>query len=522
MKNPQLKKAFAEDEYTPEMIMELAKCKRDPVYFMRNYVKIQHPTRGTVDFDLYEYQERFIRHMHDNRFTITLQPRQMGKTLTVAMYLLWFACFNDDVTVLIASKNQSHALEIASRVRFAYEELPNWIKPGLKYYNRHNIEMDNGSRIVSEATTDKTGRGLSITKLYLDELAFISPRIQEALWASLAPTLSTGGSAIISSTPNGDTELFAQLWRTAMAGTQDASGTNFVPFQVHWREHPDRGDDYWQTMINMLGELKTRQEVACEFLSSDALLISSLVLQKFRFKKPVYEDLGFKFWKRPEELGGFGKTYLISLDPATGSGKDFSVIEVFEFPSLEQVAEWRSNEIKIPLLYAKLKWIINKLSEVVPGHRGRAEVLWTFERNGIGESIATLYMNDEKQPEYAELYSDSDSRYGVYTTGITKLKSCMQLKQLVEKIYHGLNINSETLLYELKNFVSRGNSYEAKAGSTDDCVMATIGVVRLLKRLSEYNEDAFKTVNEYVDADESASTVSDDPFGDEPIPFTVI
>lgn len=260
----------------------------------------------------------------------------------------------------------------------------------------------------------------------------------------------------------------------------------------------------------------------CEFLSSDALLISSLILQKFRFKKPVYEDLGFKFWKRPEELGGFGKTYLISLDPATGSGKDFSVIEVFEFPSLEQVAEWRSNEIKIPLLYAKLKWIINKLSEVVPGHRGRAEVLWTFERNGIGESIATLYMNDEKQPEYAELYSDSDSRYGVYTTGITKLKSCMQLKQLVEKIYHGLNINSETLLYELKNFVSRGNSYEAKAGSTDDCVMATIGVVRLLKRLSEYNEDAFKTVNEYVDADESASTVSDDPFGDEPVPFTVI
>jgi hypothetical protein len=181
------------------------------------------------------------------------------------MYLLWFACFNDDVTVLIASKNQSHALEIASRVRFAYEELPNWIKPGLKYYNRHNIEMDNGSRIVSEATTEKTGRGLSITKLYLDELAFISPRIQEALWASLAPTLSTGGSAIISSTPNGDTELFAQLWRTAMSGVEDKAGTNFVPFQVHWREHPDRGDDYWQTMINMLGELKTRQEVGCHF-----------------------------------------------------------------------------------------------------------------------------------------------------------------------------------------------------------------------------------------------------------------
>lgn len=247
------------------MIAELIKCRKDPVYFMRHYIKIQHPTRGTVSFDLFPYQERFVQHMHENRFVITLQPRQCGKTLTVAMYLLWFAMFNDDMTVLIASKNQSHALEIAARVRFAYEELPNWLKCGLKYYNRHNIEFDNGSRVISEATTEKTGRGLSISKMYLDELAFINPRIQELLWASLAPTLSTGGSAIISSTPNGDTELFAQLWRRAMSGTEDKAGTNFVPFQVHWREHPERGDDYWETMVNMLGPLKTRQEVGCSY-----------------------------------------------------------------------------------------------------------------------------------------------------------------------------------------------------------------------------------------------------------------
>lgn len=267
MKNPQLKRAYATDEYTPEMVMELQRCMKDPIYFMKNYIKIQHPTRGTIPFEMYEYQERFVKHMHENRFSITLQPRQCGKTLTVAMYLLWYATFTDDVTVLIASKNQSHALEIAARVRFAYEELPNWIKAGLKYYNRHNIEMDNGSRIVSEATTEKTGRGLSISKLYLDELAFINPRIQELLWASLAPTLSTGGSAIISSTPNGDTELFAQLWRNAMSGAAGDTngGTRFAPFSVHWREHPERDDSYWQTMINMLGELKTRQEVGCLF-----------------------------------------------------------------------------------------------------------------------------------------------------------------------------------------------------------------------------------------------------------------
>jgi len=433
------------------------------------------------------------------------------------MYLLWFSCFTDDVTVLIASKNQSHALEIAARVRFAYEELPNWLKPGLKYFNRHNVELDNGSRIVSEATTEKTGRGLSISKLYLDELAFISPRIQELMWASLAPTLSTGGSAIISSTPNGDTELFAQLWRRAMSGLQDELGTNFVPFQVNWREHPERDDRYWDTMVNMLGLLKTRQEVGVEFLSSDAMLISSMKLQQIAGKMVHHEDMGFKFWVSEEELGGAGKTYLVSIDPATGNGKDFSVIEIFDFPRLQQIAEWRSNEINIPLLYAKVKWILNKLSAVV--NRGRAEVLWTFERNGIGEAMSALYFNDENQPEHPELYCDVPGKLGVYTTGKTKIQACLQTKGLIEKTKNGFDLASETLIFELKNYVAKGGSYEAKSGATDDCVSALLGIARLIKRLSEYNDDAFKQVNEYVNPE---AEDTEDSWGGEPVPFVIV
>lgn len=512
MKNPQLKRAFATDEYTPHMIMELTKCKRDPVYFISNYVKVQHPTKGTIPFNLFDYQERFVRHMQDNRFTITLQPRQCGKTLTAAMYLLWYAMFTDDATVLIASKNQSHALEIASRVRFAYEELPSWIKCGLKYYNRHNIEFDNGSRIISEATTEKTGRGLSISKIYLDELAFINPRIQQALWSSLTPTLSTGGSAIISSTPNGDTELFASLWRGANTNGDGLPGVNgYAPFRVNWREHPERDESYWDTMVAQLGLLQTRQEVGCEFLTSDAVLINSLKLIQLVSKPVHHMDMGFKFWKPEEDLGGNGKTYLVSVDPATGSGKDFSVIEVFDFPQLTQVAEWRSNEINIPLLYAKVKWVLNMLTTAKG--RGRADVVWTFERNGIGEAMCALYLNDEKQPEYAELYSDQQGKYGVYTSGKTKITSCIQLKGLVEKVAGGFTLNSEMLLEELKNFIAKGDTYEAKSGSTDDCVMAVVGITRLLKRLAEYNEVAFKHVNEYVNPDEN------DMWGDEPVPF---
>lgn len=516
MKNPQLKKAYATDEYTPHMISELAKCKRDPVYFISNYIKLQHPVKGTIPFSLFEYQERFIRHMHENRFCITLQPRQHGKTLSVAMYLLWYAMFNEDALLLIASKNQGHALEIASRIRFAYETLPNWIKCGLKYYNRHNIEFDNGSRIYSEATTVNTGRGLAITKIYLDELAFINPRIQKELWSSLTPTLSTGGSAIVSSTPNGDTELFASLWRGANTAGDGKPGVNgYAPFRVYWQEHPERGPEYWDQMVSQLGLLQCRQEVGGEFLSSDALLINSLKLIQLTHSMVHHEDMGFKFWVDEDQIGGQGKTYLVGIDPATGNGKDFSVMEVFNFPQLEQVAEWRSNEINIPLMYAKLKWILSKLSQ--PIGRGRADVIWTFERNGIGEAMAALYQNDEKQPEFAELYCDEPGtqKLGVFTSGKKKVLACLQLKNLVEKTTNGLNIRSAQLLEELKNFVAKGGTYEAKLGATDDAVMATVLVVRLLKRLAEYNDEAFKAVNEYVAPDDN------DQFGDEPVPFLI-
>jgi len=504
-----IKRPNSLDEYTHERIFEIRKCLTDPIHFMENHIKVVHPTKGNVPFVLYEYQKKIVDAVHNNKDVVILASRQLGKTTVVAMYILWFALFNKDKVCIIASKNMEHAVEIMSRVKYAYEELPNWIKAGCKFFNRTSIEFENGSKIKCEATSERTGRGSSPAILMVDEIAFISKRIQDAMWASLAPALSTGGRFVLTSTPNGDTDLFATIWRGAMAGTN-----SFKPVQAMWYEHPDRGQEYYQEMLGKLGPLLVKQELDCVFVSNDALLINSLKLQQLRYKSPPHEDMGFKFWVPDEELGGVGKTYLISLDPATGSGRDFSVIEVFDFPGLNQVAEFRTNDVNIPLLYAKLKWIILKLSEW--GNRGRAEVIWTFERNGIGEAISALYQNDEKQPEHAELFCDVPGKFGIYTTGKTKILSCLQLKQLVEKTTNGLQINSEQLLFELKNFIAKGGTYEAKAGATDDTVMALVGIIRLLKRISEWNDEAFKRVNEYVDPSETG-----DAFGDEPVPFIV-
>lgn len=259
-KNPYLKRAHQPVEYTPELVQELLKCSQDPIYFIKNYIKIQHPIKGAIPFDLYPYQERLIKSFQLNRYNIVLSARQTGKSTVSAAYLLWYAIFHEDKTVLIVSNKNSNAMEMVSRIRYAYEYLPAWLKPGVtdNGWNKHEVGFDNKSRIISQATTENSGRGLSISLLFCDEFAFVNPTIQEEFWTSISPTLATGGSCIIASTPNGDSNLFAQLWRGAELGIN-----GFVPNWIKWDEPPGRNEKFKQQEIAKIGESRWRQEYEC-------------------------------------------------------------------------------------------------------------------------------------------------------------------------------------------------------------------------------------------------------------------
>lgn len=508
MATKQIKRYKDTDEYTPERLAELKRCKNDPVYFLKTYVTIQHPTRGPVPFKLYPYQEKFIDVIHNNKNTIALFARQQGKTTCAAMYILWMAIFQEAKKCIIASKNLKHATEIMSRIKYAYEELPSWLKSACKFYNRTSIEFVNGSVIKCEATSENTGRGDSPSILLVDECAFLPRRIQEAMWASLQPALSTGGKFIITSTPNGDDDLYANLWRSAISGLN-----NFVPFEVKWNEHPERGPEYFKEMLQNLGELKTRQEVLCEFLSSESLLVDSIKLSKIKSQEPLWSMNSCRFWLPENEIGGRGKTYLVFLDPASGGGADFSAIEVFEFPSLRHVAELRMNELIPPIIYGRLKWLLKFLTRKLNSHS--ANVFWSFERNSVGEAISALYWADEEPVEQAELVSDHPTKYGVYTASGNKTQFCLMLKRMVERV-DGIDVKSTSLLNELKHFASKGVSYAAKPGTTDDCVMATVGIMRLISYISGSDENAFNMVNEYIDPDVAIQIGQD---FDAPMPF---
>lgn len=271
--NPGLKKSNTLTEYTQEQIVELAKCAKDPIYFIRNYIKIKHPKRGKINFNLYDYQEELIRMYMGNRFNIILSARQTGKTETSCAFLLWYAIFHPDKTVLIASNKSTNAMELIGKIRYAYEELPNWLKPGIDAdnWNKHTCSFDNKSRIVSTTTSKDSGRGLAISLIYCDELAFVKPHVQEEFWDSILPTISTGGAMIITSTPNGDSNLFARMWFTAIGKVpEEREDDAFIPLHVKWDQPPGRDEKFKRTMIDKLGERKWQQEFEC--VSGDTLV----------------------------------------------------------------------------------------------------------------------------------------------------------------------------------------------------------------------------------------------------------
>jgi hypothetical protein len=270
-----IKKPNAKVEYTAEQLQELKRCAEDPVYFISNYCYIQHQKLGKIKFRLRPYQIRIVESLHHNRFNILMIGRQCGKTETTAAFAFWFASFHSDKNVLVASNKQKGASDIMNRIKFMYESTPDFLRPGVPFYNRGSVEFDNGSKIWSEATTETTGRGRSVALFICDELAHVSKRIQDEMWASILPTLSTGGSCVVMSTPNGDHDLYAELWRGAQSGNN-----GFIPIFVPVDEIPvtadngvetTRADPNWQKMMrSKVGDLKFGQEYLC--LEYDTLI----------------------------------------------------------------------------------------------------------------------------------------------------------------------------------------------------------------------------------------------------------
>jgi hypothetical protein len=526
MKNELVKPAHQVQEWTNEQLMETYKCACDPIYFMKTYMKVMHPKRGAIPFLLYDYQEEAIRSFMNKTKTILMMGRQQGKTTVIAAFLLWYAIFNGGAIeqaasesedngkyILVASKDNDAAVDVLSRIKYSYEELPMWLKPGAIKFNEHEVVFDNGSTIKSQATTENTGRGRSVSLLMIDELAFVKNEIQSKMWIALAPTLSTGGKCIISSTPNGDKELFSKLWREAQVGGAGA----FHPIFAPWNRHPDRGPDFEAQYRREVGDLMFEQEYACEFVTSDPVLIDSRHAREMLnacYAPDEIDEKNFKIWGRLNR-----SRYLIGADVSEGLGKDYSTVQVFCADTLEQVAEMRDQNCDEAGVYEALKHIFVKILRHKDPRTGKPpEVMWSYENNAQGKVISTLYDRDMDFPD-VELITVGEKR-GMQTNVATKADASKLFKKLVEQT-GGYKIKSKDLVEEIQNYVRATNqgTYRAKTGSTDDLISSTLIVTRIMKYLAAHDDVAFDILYRGLPAGETDNTPGMDM---EPMPMGIL
>ena len=467
--NPNLKKANTQIEFTEEQILEFLKCKEDPVYFARNYIKIVSLDHGLVPFNMYPFQEKLIQNFHDNRFNICKMPRQTGKSTTCVSYLLHYAVFNDNVNIAILANKASTARDLLGRLQLAYENLPKWMQQGIISWNKGSLELENGSKISSNSTSSSAVRGGSYNVIFLDEFAFIPNHIADDFFASVYPTISSGQSTkvIIVSTPRGMNHFY-RMWHDAEKGKNE-----YVPTDVHWSEVPGRDEAWKEQTIANTSEQQFKVEFECEFLGSVNTLINPAKLRNLVYEDPIQRNAGLDIYEKakPEH------NYMITVDVARGLGNDYSAFIVFDITQFpyKVVAKYRNNEIK-PMLFP------NIIHETAKGYNSA----WLLiEVNDIGEQVANILHYDL---EYENMlmaamrgragqvvghgFSGKKSQMGVRMTAAVKKLGCSNLKTFLED--DKLLTVDYDIISELTTFAQRHNSFEAEEGCNDDLAMCLV------------------------------------------------
>ena len=467
--NPNLKKVNTPVEFTKEQILEYQKCAGDPIYFMRNYIRIVSLDDGLVPFKMYPFQEHIVRTIHDNRFTICKLPRQSGKSTTTVSYLLHYALFNPNSNIAILANKSSTARDILSRVQLAYENLPKWMQQGVINWNKGNIELENKSVIVAAATSSSAIRGGSYNIIFLDEFAFVPANIAEMFFSAVYPTISSGQKTkmIIVSTPYGMNQFY-KLWTDAENKRND-----YVPIEVHWSEVPGRDEAWKEATIRNTSPEQFQQEFECEFLGSVNTLISPAKIKNMAYSNPIQSNAGLDVYENPKK----DNTYVCTVDVARGVSKDYSafvIMDVTQMP-FKIVAKFRNNEIR-PLLFP------HTIEKVCKAYN-HAHVL--VETNDLGQQIAealqfeleydNLLMTTQRGRAGQILgagFSGRGSGFGVKMTKQIKKIGCANIKTLIEsdKIF----INDFNIIEEMSTFIRKGQSWQADEGSTDDLMMCLV------------------------------------------------
>lgn len=470
-RNEKLRAAGETVQMTPDLQKEWLRCASDLLYFIENYYYIITLDDGKQIMQPYEYQRKALKCFTDvpnnKSHLIANWPRQMGKTTVVGAYILHYILFNQDKTVAIMANKQDTAIEIMSRIKIAYEELPLWLQQGIEDngWNSKSIHLENGSKVFSSSTSSSSISGKSVNLLYIDEFSKIPSHVAEQFITATYPVISSGNTTkiIITSTPLG-LNHFYEFWKGAVD-----KKNNFYPMKVNWWNHPKRDKKWKEKVIRDIGKLRFAQEYSCKFLGSSSTLIDSDVLEMIKIEDPIdYKWSGaFAIYENPIP----DVLYVLGVDTAKGVGKDSSVVQVLKIidsHSIEQVAVYRNDKIS-PYDYAD---VVIAISQFYNG----AEIM--LENNGEGGETATTIWHEK---EYDKLCNCDAKGLGIRSTRSSKLAANLLLKQYTEKEW--LKIVDERTLFELSRYIEiKPNVFQAESETChDDAVTSLLWALYYLK-----------------------------------------
>ncbi len=444
-----------------QQVAEIIRCGKDPVYFMRNYAKIQHAERGTIPFETYPFQDDCVKAFEESRLNIVLKSRQLGLSTICAGYAAWMALFHKDKNILVIATKLPVAMNFIKKVRHILQSVPAWLMITRFEPTKQSISFSNGSSVTAIPTSEDAGRSEALSLLIVDEAAWI--RDFDSIWTGLSPTISTGGRAILLSTPNGVGGQFYKLWTEAEAG---ANGFN--PIKLPWNVHPEHDEEWFKKETRNLSTRELGQEYLCDFTTSGDTFLQpeDLTWIRSQVMNPI-EKCGEKnnlwVWAHPVD----GKSYLISADVSRGDARDYSAFHVIDVDECEVVAEYMG---KIPP--EKLAVLLDEWG------RKYNNALLMIEQNTFGyfanvqlrdSGYPKLYYHSVQGDPFNYIASDPKMLPGFPTTAKTRPQMLTKLSEMIRE--KKLKVYSDRLQSQLQSFVWHGSRAEASKDSYDDLIM---------------------------------------------------
>jgi hypothetical protein len=450
---------------------EFLRCASDPVYFMKKYYLIQHPQKGRQIFNLYPFQELTLKLFQKNSNCIINKSRQLGISTLVSAYSLWLMIFQRDKNVLVIATKQDTAKNMVTKVRFAYDNLPNWLKVGATATsnNQLSLRLSNGSQIKAASSAGDAGRSEAVSLLIIDEAAFIDNI--DTIYTAAKLTLATGGGCIALSTPNGHGNWFHKTYSAAQKREND-----FLPICLPWHVHPER-DETWRKQQDVdLGVRNAAQECDGEFNSSGATVVLPDILEWYS-KNLIVDPINMEgydrsrwIWEYPDPM----KHYVIVADIARGDGSDYSTYQVIDVDTITQVAEYKSqidtrlfaNElISIANSYNQALLVIDNVGvgwDVVQSvvESGYPNIHYSYKSETTGDFETYLSAQNGRSTMVPGFTTSQRNRPSI----IEKMRDCIENKVAT--------IKSIRLLEELRVFIWKNGKPQASPNYNDDLVMS--------------------------------------------------